>query len=274
MVNKIVNANQELMKIYVDSESLLLDEVKSIRGSEMFTSFYSSLNAAREYHQKHPSAAVSTEFKPDINVEVNFSGEEVFGKYFDLNALHLEFCNLTKNQLSEQDYLQYLDRFNSFFYIPAGVKSKAAYLEYLNHLWSYLFNFFSSVNPLTSLDSMLQEWRTEFDAKHPQQDNKENGGAPSAKEPLRLGMFNDVSELESLGMDRLKEALEALGLKCGGTLKDRAARLWSVRGLKRDAYPKNILAKGVGSTGGSKADHEREVCQLFLFCVLNHKIDF
>ena len=38
------------------------------------------------------------------------------------------------------------------------------------------------------------------------------------------GMFNDSKELEALGMDRLKEGLEALGLKCGGTLQDRAKR--------------------------------------------------
>lgn len=31
-------------------------------------------------------------------------------------------------------------------------------------------------------------------------------------------------------MDRLKEALEALGLKCGGTLEQRADRLFSVKG--------------------------------------------
>jgi splicing factor 3A subunit 3 len=37
-------------------------------------------------------------------------------------------------------------------------------------------------------------------------------------------MFNDSKELEALGMDRLKEGLEALGLKCGGTLQDRAKR--------------------------------------------------
>lgn len=32
-------------------------------------------------------------------------------------------------------------------------------------------------------------------------------------------------------MDRLKEALEALGLKCGGTLEQRADRLFSVKGV-------------------------------------------
>ena len=41
-------------------------------------------------------------------------------------------------------------------------------------------------------------------------------------EPLRLGMFNRVDELVALGPERLQRALVALGLKAGGTVKDRA----------------------------------------------------
>ena len=45
--------------------------------------------------------------------------------------------------------------------------------------------------------------------------------------------FDDASsaeELEPLGMDVLKEELAKLGAKCGGTLKERCARLFSCRG--------------------------------------------
>lgn len=38
-----------------------------------------------------------------------------------------------------------------------------------------------------------------------------------------------VQELASLGLDRLKSALMALGLKCGGTLEARAERLFSTK---------------------------------------------
>jgi splicing factor 3A subunit 3 len=50
-------------------------------------------------------------------------------------------------------------------------------------------------------------------------------------------------ELEALGMDRLKEGLEAIGLKCGGTLSERAQRLWSVRGKKVDEIPNKLKVK-------------------------------
>jgi hypothetical protein len=38
-------------------------------------------------------------------------------------------------------------------------------------------------------------------------------------------------ELESLGLDVLKDELSKLGMKCGGTLKERAERLWQSRGI-------------------------------------------
>lgn len=47
---------------------------------------------------------------------------------------------------------------------------------------------------------------------------------------LDLSIFSTWEELASLGLDRLKSALLALGLKCGGTLEERAQRLFSLKG--------------------------------------------
>lgn len=46
-------------------------------------------------------------------------------------------------------------------------------------------------------------------------------------------------------MEKLKCALQALGLKCGGTLQERAARLFSVRGLAREQMKPVLFAKPV-----------------------------
>lgn len=62
-------------------------------------------------------------------------------------------------------------------------------------------------------------------------------------EPIDLLAFNSAAELESLGLDKLKMELMSLGLKCGGTLKERAARLFSVRGLSRDQIDPALFAK-------------------------------
>uniref|UniRef100_A0A0R3RR57 Replication stress response regulator SDE2 n=1 Tax=Elaeophora elaphi TaxID=1147741 RepID=A0A0R3RR57_9BILA len=60
---------------------------------------------------------------------------------------------------------------------------------------------------------------------------------------VNLGDYDSAEKLESLGLDHLKHALEVRGLKCGGSLTERAVRLYSVKNLKPEQYPKNILAR-------------------------------
>lgn len=65
-----------------------------------------------------------------------------------------------------------------------------------------------------------------------------------APEPLDLESYSSAQELEELGLDRLKSALLALQVKCGGTLNERALRLFSLKGLARKDFPKKVRAKG------------------------------
>ncbi|KAL3308888.1 silencing defective protein Sde2 [Cichlidogyrus casuarinus] len=51
-------------------------------------------------------------------------------------------------------------------------------------------------------------------------------------------------DLESYSLEALKSTLTARGVKCGGSLSERAQRLFLIRDLKPDQYPKNLLAKG------------------------------
>ncbi|KAL7987406.1 hypothetical protein Chor_006325 [Crotalus horridus] len=60
---------------------------------------------------------------------------------------------------------------------------------------------------------------------------------------INLMEFSSVAEVEALGLDKLKFELLALGLKCGGTLQERAERLFSVRGLARDQIDPALFAK-------------------------------
>ncbi|GFN73677.1 sde2-like protein [Plakobranchus ocellatus] len=73
--------------------------------------------------------------------------------------------------------------------------------------------------------------------------------------PVDLDDFNSSSELQALGLDRLKHALTVRGLKCGGTLEERADRLMIVKGLSVEeiqaSYP-ILLAKGTGKGGKGK----------------------
>ncbi|XP_077196901.1 splicing regulator SDE2 isoform X2 [Paroedura picta] len=60
---------------------------------------------------------------------------------------------------------------------------------------------------------------------------------------VNLLEFSSATELEALGLEKLKLELMALGLKCGGTLQERAARLFSVRGLTRSEIDPALFAK-------------------------------
>jgi len=62
--------------------------------------------------------------------------------------------------------------------------------------------------------------------------------------PLDLEKYETVESLLVLGLENLKLALMALGLKCGGTAEERAVRLWSIRGKDKQEWDKTLFAKG------------------------------
>ncbi|XP_016303727.1 protein SDE2 homolog isoform X7 [Sinocyclocheilus anshuiensis] len=60
---------------------------------------------------------------------------------------------------------------------------------------------------------------------------------------LDLLSVSGPEQLEALGLERLKKELMERGMKCGGTLQERAARLFSVKGLSPDQIHPALLAK-------------------------------
>ncbi|KAK6142739.1 hypothetical protein DH2020_023087 [Rehmannia glutinosa] len=61
--------------------------------------------------------------------------------------------------------------------------------------------------------------------------------------PLNFDEYHSVAELEVLGMERLKTELQVRGLKCGGTLQERAARLFLLKTTPLEMLPKKLFAK-------------------------------
>ena len=62
-------------------------------------------------------------------------------------------------------------------------------------------------------------------------------------QPINLDSYSSAEELESAGLERLKVALQALGLKCGGTLQERAQRLFSTKGKTIEELDPSLFAK-------------------------------
>ncbi|KAI8787882.1 protein SDE2 [Biomphalaria glabrata] len=71
--------------------------------------------------------------------------------------------------------------------------------------------------------------------------------------PVDLESFDSVEELSKLGLERLKNALTARGLKCGGSLQERAVRLYSVKGLSPDQIDPTLFANSKGKGKGKKS---------------------
>ena len=75
--------------------------------------------------------------------------------------------------------------------------------------------------------------------------------APAA--PVRLEKLSDISDLHTLGLDALKAECQRKGLKCGGTLEERAARLWATRGV-----PAHLIDRSLLATSSSKKRRRNE----------------
>ncbi|MCJ8747530.1 hypothetical protein PDJAM_G00154610 [Pangasius djambal] len=68
-----------------------------------------------------------------------------------------------------------------------------------------------------------------------------------ADAPLDLLSVSGVEELEALGLERLKAELTKRGMKCGGTLQERAARLYSLQSVVRSVTAVLLKAMTVSS---------------------------
>jgi len=227
LVDTIASMNRELVDLYNDKDGTFRDELQCMKKPDMFTTFYDSLKRTKEYHERFPNIITDNEMinidKLLDDIQVPFSGEEIFGKYFDLHELHDQYSNVHSDMPGkEQEYVQYLLKFNSFFYISEAIKMGKPYSVYVKNLYDYLYGFFTRVQPLVDLETIIsKEWSVKFDAlwregkvpgwKGSAMLSAAAANSSSSKNPpqaLRLQMFNSSRDLEALGGERLKEALE------------------------------------------------------------------
>ncbi|KAK9728721.1 Pre-mRNA-splicing factor sap61 [Basidiobolus ranarum] len=159
-VDSITSKSQNLLNLYEDKDGARAAEIEKISGASEFSEFYQRLKDIKDYHRRYPNEVVEPmelEFMQQEYDEENdgldrlFSGEEGFGKYLDLHALHDQFVNL-KN-VKKLNYLTYLSEFDNFATIPKQAKN-LEYRKYIQSLQSYLEDFIKRVNPLKNLDQI------------------------------------------------------------------------------------------------------------------------
>ncbi|KAH9258212.1 hypothetical protein BASA81_003261 [Batrachochytrium salamandrivorans] len=158
-----------------------------------------------------------------IDTTCSFTGEETLGKFLDLHEFHLEFQNLAPG-LGQVSYLDYLRKYVAIL-PPPGVEPAAspAYCQYIRKLGDHLVGFELRARPLTKSSKLEPRFALEL----------ERASAPK--------------DLLGLSMDELKLALADRGLKVGGTLQQRADRLFQVKGLSPQDFPPNLTGNSTGA---------------------------
>ena len=81
--------------------------------------------------------------------------------------------------------------------------------------------------------------------KEPASDDKEPVALWADDRPLDLSDFASPAELEAAGLVKLKHELARHGLKCGGSLSERAARLFLLKGTSVDKLDQKHFSKTI-----------------------------
>ena len=264
MIDKVIGATQKLLGIYeeeADKEKatcLIINKEQEMMagGGGVFVEFYDRLKEIRrnmrlDQHVMTTRRAdhedeelIDHDDQRSICRRLIFSGEEAFGRYLDMHELYNEYIN-TKFGDPYIGYSAFLDAFPQIHVnTPSGQKLRRQYRDYLQRVLDYLTSFFERTEPLQDLGRILSEVEAEFEEQeqycgshHGYKVRRLHGGRRQQQcccysaVALDLDGYTCVEELiAAAGPEKLKEALAARGLKTGGTVEQRAQRLFRTKG--------------------------------------------
>ncbi|KZV17186.1 splicing factor 3A subunit 3 [Dorcoceras hygrometricum] len=261
MIEQITSTTHKLIEIYEDNDNARKDEIAALGGQSstganvnVFSAFYDRLKEIREYHRRHPAARyvdTTDEFEQLLKEEpvIEFTGEEAFGRYLDLHELYNDYIN---SKFGKQiEYSVYLDIFSQSESIPRKMKLTRQYKEYLQKLLEYLIYFFERTEPLQDLERIFSKVVSDFEEQWSnghvegwENESQENTMIPQQDQIIDLDYYSTVDELMIVGPEKLKEALAALGLKTGGTVRQRAERFFLMKHTPLDKLDRKHFAKG------------------------------
>lgn len=257
----ISERSSKLVEVYEDKSGLRDVELKAISGPDELTEFYKRLRGIREQfrNSEHEiaeqleinviSAEDSAEGKYPGQALVEFSGEEGHGRFLDLHKAYAAYLNLSFIEV-KIDYMEYVLKFDRLFDIAPKNKN-GAYKRYLETLVGYLTDFYHRAHPLQNLTDDLSKVEVDFiqpwtEGTFPGWPKQPPSNVEVDQSPVNLDDHSSAKELEAIGMDRLKTALGAQGLKCGGTLEQRAQRLFSTKGKSKEEWDPSIVVSAKG----------------------------
>jgi len=203
-LSRIQSQSQRALHTYNDEQDARTQEVQTISTGDPFEEFYKQLGDIKDFHKRYPNEPIQNPertYRKDLDVGSSFvgdvdgmfTGEEAFGRFFDLTMLHEEYLNLpgVKGKTRKLTYLQYLDIFDKFqapdCLISREQKMTEHYFSYVGTLAQYLESFLRRTKPLEDLDKLFRSFDEEFNKSWEEdkvpgweaQTQQANGGAKS-----------------------------------------------------------------------------------------------
>ncbi|EUC33342.1 hypothetical protein COCVIDRAFT_99272 [Bipolaris victoriae FI3] len=179
-LEQIESQSSRLLKIYEDVDGKKEDEVRGLTHGDPMESFLKEVESIKDFHRRYPNEPVENLEKaykkrsPEDHaqsiaaIDSMFTGEEGFGRFFDLTTLHEQYLNLPVHQHARRlTYLQYLDLFDVFTPPQCNIrrdqKKSESYFHYLKALQDYLESFMRRTKPLENLDRLFANFDKEFE---------------------------------------------------------------------------------------------------------------
>ena len=282
MLDKVQEKAGRLVQLYEDADGEREREIHEVlRGDDPFENYYRYVKDLNDFYEGGEDVLLegydqgcSRALQQSSGVDVTslFSGEEGLGRYLDVYDLYRDvwvgMCRgYTDEEMSYKEYVgtclvhghaKDLDR-------KYKMKTHTAYQRYLERVVEYLVSFYRRIHPLHDWDGIKARVEEHFERVW-EEELKSVWTQDVFGEDDVDGWetYKTVKQLEKgLGGEKIKLILARMGLKCGGTVEQRAARLFSVQGKSRDEIDPSLFAsKTKKPDGASSQDMMKAIARL------------
>ncbi|KAF2672931.1 splicing factor 3A subunit 3 [Microthyrium microscopicum] len=172
--SRIQDQSKRLLTLYKDN-SAREEEVQKLFTGDPLEEFYKQYSEIKDFHKRYPGEPVENleraykrravgDGEPvAMEVDTMFSGEEGYGRFFDLTQLHEQYLNLPGVNARRITYLQYLDAFDVFGAVKKADKLNDYYFNYLHSLLTYLEDYLGKIRPLEDRDKLFAAFDADFE---------------------------------------------------------------------------------------------------------------
>lgn len=175
LLDQIQKQSSNLLDMYKDVSGSRAAEIQQLGTEDPFDEFYKQLGSIRDHHARYPNEQAENSeqrYKQKRSgdgqiasiADTIFSGEEAYGRFFDLNTCYDSYLNLPN--IKRLTYLQYLEYFDNFAPgyggLKRGDKLTDQYFNYVGEIAQYLEDFMRRTKPLDNTDKVLLTFDDEF----------------------------------------------------------------------------------------------------------------